>query len=99
MQRLAAVLIQLCPDRRLSTVWTGASRWPEGEGCRLRGIDIQDRGGLLQAVIHGSQHALHGVQRIVLKQRAHLFPKPALTSPLAPRRLEQRTTYLLNLIE
>jgi len=27
LQRLAAILIQLCPDRRCSTVWTGASRW------------------------------------------------------------------------
>ena len=96
----------LLPLRWSCAIATAQARvpWPKmtdrlGVRCRLRGIDHQGGSGFLQAVNQRFKQLPHGLQDIIVEQRSHLFPQQAFAAPFGPRRLEQRATELLHLIQ
>ncbi len=52
----------------------------------------------MKVITEGFKEMPHGLQGIDVEVGSHLFPKQAFAAPFGPRRLEQRTTQLLDLI-
>jgi hypothetical protein len=52
----------------------------------------------VQVLTEGFKEMAHGLKGIHIEVGSHLFPQQALAAPFRPRRLEQRTTQLLDVI-
>ena len=70
---------------------------PQGSDSLTR-IARQGGSRFEQVITEGFKEVTHGLEDINIEVGSHLFPKQALAAPFRPRRLEQRTTQLLDLI-